>query len=208
MLAIVTACGRWKLQTGKKNCVPGTLKQKRVRGFKKKERATTVKTQTKSTSSHWGWAQWTEQWISNFRMRLLKTWWSGSKKWSAAPSMSTRMGKKASPLLADSFSFSTIKNSYLLFQLSELLSAAFPTKQHKINWKTAINPENRDSSAVRIKRQELKLAATWRQGKCWLAGGVRRGCLICPCSVQVASFHSKPWILNARLQKTSFLTII
>lgn len=73
--------------------------------------------------------------------------------------MSTRMGKKASPLLADSFTFSTIKNSYLLFQLSELISAAFQTKLHKINWQTVINPENRNSSAVRLKRQELKVAA-------------------------------------------------
>lgn len=114
-----------------------------------------------------------------------KKWWSGSKRWSVAPNMSTRMGKKASPLLADSFTFSTIKNSYLLFQLSELISAAFQTKLHKINWQTVINPENRNSSAVRLKRQELKVAAMWQQGKEWLNGGVRRrGWLICPCSLQ------------------------
>lgn len=67
---MVTACGRWKIQTKKKNCVPGILKEERVTGFKNKERATPVKPQIKSTSSHWGWAQWSEQWISNFRMRL------------------------------------------------------------------------------------------------------------------------------------------
>lgn len=40
----------------------------------------------------------------------------------------------------------------------------------------------------------------------WLNGGVRRrGCLICPCSLQeVSFFHSKLWILNAGCKKLGF----
>lgn len=120
--------------------------------------------------------------------------------------MSTTMGKKASPLLADSFSFSTIKNSHLAFSAVWINFCCFADQVTQDELENCY--KSRDQGFIYCETKEIgtQTGNNVTTGKA-LNGGVRRkGCLICPCSLQGSClfFHSKLWILNAGCTKLSF----